>query len=156
MKAEGRHPERFDGVSEAVLASADATERFSAVLRASGLLAAQGGFVDEDQSVSLVTVSEVVLAKPLPDGMVPIRSFVALWRNPSMTFEEFDSYWREVHAPLVLSVPEVTGRLLRYVQRHSVVPRQQCDGVAGAWFADFGGHALVVSRPTPPRGSGTG
>ena len=46
----------------------------------------------------------------------PVRTMTLLQRRPGMSFEEFDCYWREVHAPLIAAMPEVT----RYIQRHIV------------------------------------
>ena len=50
----------------------------------------------------------------------PVRTIALLGRKPGMTFAEFDSYWRDVHAPLAAKVPGV----IRYVQRH-VIPNPE-------------------------------
>jgi uncharacterized protein (TIGR02118 family) len=69
-----------------------------------------------------------------------------LRRKPGMSVEEFQQYWREVHAPLVAERAELLG-IKRYVQAHSTLPDlipvlQQrnggspdpYDGVAEIWF----------------------
>lgn len=69
-----------------------------------------------------------------------------LRRKPGMSVEEFQQYWRDVHAPLVAERAELLG-IKRYVQAHSTLPDlipvfQQrnggspdpYDGVAEIWF----------------------
>jgi len=41
-----------------------------------------------------------------------VRTMAILGRAPGMSFEEFDRYWRDVHAPIAAKVPGV----IRYVQ----------------------------------------
>ncbi|MFT4561873.1 MAG: hypothetical protein ACI9BW_001615 [Gammaproteobacteria bacterium] len=70
--------------------------------------------------------------------MIKITIFVA--RKASLTFEEFDTYWREKHAPLIKSVTDFSRHVRKYVQSHrtsSGVPLAQeadYDGVAELWF----------------------
>ena len=70
--------------------------------------------------------------------MIKITIFVT--RKAGLTFEEFDSYWREKHAPLIKSVIEFSRHVRKYVQSHlasSDVPIAQgsdYDGVAELWF----------------------
>ena len=47
-----------------------------------------------------------------------IKLVFCLRRKPGMTIEEFQRYWREVHAPLVKSHREALG-ILHYVQVHT-------------------------------------
>jgi uncharacterized protein (TIGR02118 family) len=65
-----------------------------------------------------------------------VRTIAILGRRDGMTFEEFDTYWREVHAPLAAQVPGV----VRYVQRHVVPEGTEPDnefGVAGFAVLDY-------------------
>ncbi|MDA0822012.1 MAG: EthD domain-containing protein [Proteobacteria bacterium] len=70
--------------------------------------------------------------------MIKITIFVV--RKASLTFEEFDTYWREKHAPLIKSVKDFSRHVRKYVQSHrasSDVPFAQqgdYDGVAELWF----------------------
>lgn len=65
----------------------------------------------------------------------PVRTIALLGRAKGMTFAEFDSYWRDVHAPLAQKVPGVT----RYVQRH-VIPNPE----TGEPDNGFGIDGLVI------------
>ena len=78
-----------------------------------------------------------------------IKLTYCLRRRPDMEVEEFQRYWREVHAPLVAARAEVLG-IRRYVQSHTVHPQvnaalqrrndgspEPYDGVAELWFDDL-------------------
>ncbi|MFB0901702.1 MAG: EthD domain-containing protein [Acidimicrobiales bacterium] len=76
-----------------------------------------------------------------------IKLVFALRRRPEMTLEEFQAYWRNVHAPLVAERAEVL-QIRRYVQVHTkdlaglhgAFQRRNhgapepYDGVAELWF----------------------
>ncbi|TCJ33493.1 EthD family reductase [Parafrankia sp. BMG5.11] len=64
-----------------------------------------------------------------------VRTVALLGRKEGMTFQEFDDYWRKVHAPLAARVPGV----VRYIQRH-VVP----DPATGEPDNGFGIDGLAV------------
>jgi len=64
-----------------------------------------------------------------------VRTVALLGRKSGMTFAEFDSYWRDVHAPLAEKVPGV----IRYVQRH-IVPNEE----TGEPDNEFGIDGLVA------------
>jgi uncharacterized protein (TIGR02118 family) len=81
-----------------------------------------------------------------------------------MTVEEFQRYWRDVHAPLVAERAEVLG-IRRYVQVHTVHPEvnaglrrrnddspEAFDGVAEIWFDDL--TAMANDDPVVVRASG--
>lgn len=86
-----------------------------------------------------------------------------LRRRPDMTVDEFQRYWREVHAPLVAERAEVLG-IRRYVQVHTVHPEvnaglrkrndgspEPFDGVAELWFDDL--SAMTSDDPAAVRAS---
>ena len=58
------------------------------------------------------------------------------YRKAGMDTEEFQRYWREVHAPIASKIPG----LAKYVQNHSTPgpdgANPACDGVAEMWFQD--------------------
>jgi uncharacterized protein (TIGR02118 family) len=69
-----------------------------------------------------------------------------LRRQPDMSVEDFQRYWREVHAPLVAERADVLG-IRRYVQAHTTMPEvipalqernggspEPYDGVAEIWI----------------------
>ncbi len=75
-----------------------------------------------------------------------VKLLFCLRRQPHLSREAFQRYWREQHAPLVLSHAQALG-IRRYVQRHTVdeplfarmgEPRgglAPYDGVAELWWA---------------------
>ena len=65
-----------------------------------------------------------------------IKIIFCLRRRTGMSFEEFDTYWRETHAPLVAGYADAL-RIQRYVQS----PRLDCD------FASVA--ASVRNAPAP-------
>ena len=87
-----------------------------------------------------------------------IRLVYVLRRLPTLTREEFQRYWKNVHGPLVAK-HSTTMRVRRYVQSHSVddpmneVARQSrgtmeaYDGVADLWWESE--EDLAVAGATP-------
>ena len=70
-----------------------------------------------------------------------------LRRKPGMSLEEFQTYWREVHGPLVASHATTLG-IKRYVQVHSLpTTRRITEGVRGPMAEPFDGVAeLWIDR----------
>lgn len=78
-----------------------------------------------------------------------IRITYCLHRLPEMAREDFQTYWRDVHAPLVKAASEALG-IRRYIQQHTLVSEmavafasaqtipcgdgQDFDGIAEIWF----------------------
>jgi uncharacterized protein (TIGR02118 family) len=87
-----------------------------------------------------------------------IRLTFVLRRKPEMSRDEFQHYWRTVHAPLVAGFATSLD-ILRYVQLHSVGsqttradgPRgameEPYDGVAELWWRNR--DALIAASSTP-------
>jgi uncharacterized protein (TIGR02118 family) len=82
-----------------------------------------------------------------------IKLIICCVRRADLTHEAFTRYWREQHGPLVLSVPEFTRHVRRYVQCH---PREAgiplgaaaaYDGVAELWFDDAASLARAFAEP---------
>lgn len=67
-----------------------------------------------------------------------VKMIVLLRRAPHLTREEFSHHWRNVHAPLVKSVPETTRHMRRYVQNH--MPSLPAGDASGA-SSSMGGLA---------------
>ena len=49
-----------------------------------------------------------------------VKVQVMLKRKPTMGVQEFHRYWKDVHGPLVLGVPELMRHFRRYVQSHAI------------------------------------
>jgi uncharacterized protein (TIGR02118 family) len=68
-----------------------------------------------------------------------VKISIFLVRRPGTSPEEFSAYWKERHAPLLLSLPEFSVHVRRYTQQHVVrglpedVPVLEYDGVAEMW-----------------------
>jgi EthD domain len=59
-----------------------------------------------------------------------IKVSVLLKRKPGMSVEGFHHYWKDVHGPLLLSVPELMRYIRRYVQCHTI--EETFSGTPGA------------------------
>lgn len=79
-----------------------------------------------------------------------------LRRKSGMSAEEFHRYWKDVHGPLVKSVPEFFGYVRKYVQGHSVPdqvpgfpppPFTAFDGIAELWFDSIEDIGKAFSEP---------
>src|SRR5215813_9062981 len=70
-----------------------------------------------------------------------VKVSVMLKRKPGMSTAEFHRYWKDVHGPLVLGVPEFMRHFHKYVQCHAIAEAfsdtpgaaSQYDGIAELW-----------------------
>ena len=82
-----------------------------------------------------------------------IKLIICATRKPGMSREEFNTYWREKHGPLVKSVTEFSRHVRRYVQCHRMetsVPfgiAAEYDGVAELWFDSIESAAEAFGEP---------
>lgn len=73
-----------------------------------------------------------------------VKLIVCVRRKAGLTREEFSTYWRQQHGPLVKSVPEFMRHVRKYVQCHltaAALPGEarfgslaDYDGVGELWF----------------------
>ena len=78
-----------------------------------------------------------------------------LTRRPGMTRAEFHDYWRNVHAPLVMGIPEIRRHNRRYVQCHTqpewfdFLPPGGAlyDGVAEIWVDSLDAARQLFAEP---------
>jgi uncharacterized protein (TIGR02118 family) len=69
-----------------------------------------------------------------------IKLCILVPRRADITLEEFKAHWKNIHAPLFSSQPEVKRYVKRYVQVHSTgksldqFPIAPFDGIAEIWF----------------------
>ena len=77
-----------------------------------------------------------------------VKLIYCITKKPDMSVEEFQRYWRDVHAPIAAAIPGVR----RYVQCH-VVPElyggQQpaFDGAAELWWDDLDAMRAAMGTP---------
>ena len=82
-----------------------------------------------------------------------VKLIICATRKAGMTQEEFATYWREQHGPLVKSVTEFSRHVRKYVQCHltaTAVPfgiAGQYDGVAELWFDSVEAAAAAFAEP---------
>jgi uncharacterized protein (TIGR02118 family) len=58
---------------------------------------------------------------------MPVRTIAILGRRPGMSFEQFDTYWKDVHAPLAGAIEGVT----KYIQHHIIPTEGEPDNEFG-------------------------
>jgi uncharacterized protein (TIGR02118 family) len=87
-----------------------------------------------------------------------------LTRKEGLSREEFQTYWRETHAPLVAARAEVL-QIRRYVQAHSLPAEAQVatrssrnappeyDGVAELWWDSWDALAANAGNPDAAKAS---
>ena len=77
-----------------------------------------------------------------------IKLFGGMKRKAGMSVAEFQSYWHDVHAPMIAR----SEGLLRYVQTHPIPElydemEQAFDGIAEAWFESMEAFENAVASP---------
>jgi uncharacterized protein (TIGR02118 family) len=82
-----------------------------------------------------------------------IKLIICASRRSDITREQFDTYWREKHGPLVRSVTEFSRHVRKYVQCHLVessvpfgIPGDY-DGIAELWFDSVEEAAEAFREP---------
>ena len=82
-----------------------------------------------------------------------IKIVIFAKRKTGMSFEEFDKYWRDEHAPLIKRVTEFSRHVRKYVQSHRLtgdVPlaaEADYDGVAELWFDSVDAMTTAFAEP---------
>lgn len=80
---------------------------------------------------------------------------LTIWavRKPGLSHEEFDTYWRDQHGPLIRSVTEFSRHVRRYVQCHGIEAgpgfghSSNFDGIAELWFDDVAAMNRAFAEP---------
>jgi uncharacterized protein (TIGR02118 family) len=73
-------------------------------------------------------------------------------RKSGMSPEEFHTYWREVHGPLVASTKS-GSHVIRYIQHHRALDDYSgnddsgYDGVTEQWFASMSEYRAHIAEP---------
>ena len=82
-----------------------------------------------------------------------VKLIICATRRSDISRQEFDSYWREKHGPLVTSVAEFARHVRKYVQCHLVEGTPpfgiagDYDGIAELWFDSLDEAAHAFSEP---------
>ena len=81
-----------------------------------------------------------------------IKISVFLTRRPDLTHEQFSQYWKEKHAPLVMSLDVFKTHVRHYTQQHSLnnlpegFPVVLYDGVAEVWLDDLSSAMTILGN----------
>lgn len=76
---------------------------------------------------------------------------VFLTRKSGTTLQQFSTYWKAIHGPLLMQQPEVIENTRRYIQLHSTgnglpgVPVAPYDGIAEIWVDDLNGVTAIFT-----------
>lgn len=103
---------------------------------------------------AIATIDEYVVRDHLiidgrPESATPKKNVVFLRRRPDLSVDQFQSYWRDTHAPLARKIPQIR----RYVQAHTLGQlgsdggERKYDGFALTWFDDV--DAMRASNQEP-------
>ncbi|MBM4256601.1 MAG: EthD family reductase [Deltaproteobacteria bacterium] len=82
-----------------------------------------------------------------------VKIVICVTRKAGLTWEEFDSYWKNHHSKVVTSVPEFTRHVRKYTQCHLVkgaLPlgaAGQYDGIAELWFDSVAALETAFNEP---------
>jgi uncharacterized protein (TIGR02118 family) len=137
----------YDGIAELW---ADDSQAFRDIGASDAYIAVQAdeeNFLDRTAIALVLTDEHVVRDGPVADnGVKWIRLFNRL---ADMPFDEFQSYWREKHGPLVAALPGLD----RYVQYHpragaySKGRQPACDGFDMTWFGSVDALRAAMKSP---------
>lgn len=148
-------PSPFDGVGELWFDTLDDVARAYSEPQMVDVLLPDGlKFFDPAGSLFFVVEEIEFSGRPAQVGK-GVKLMAALKRKPGMSAEEFHRYWKDVHGPLVLSVPEFMGYVRRYVQSHTIsdavpgvaTPPAPYDGGAELWFDTLDDVAKAYGHP---------
>jgi hypothetical protein len=83
-----------------------------------------------------------------------IRLTAMLRRHPALSADEFQAHWRDVHAPLILSVPGIERWVVRYEQHtRASLPEDawtgtdDVDGITLQWFRSYDDFLAMIGDP---------
>lgn len=77
-----------------------------------------------------------------------LKIIATLHRKSGMSKEVFLKHWREVHVPLVASLPHLKGYVINPLIG-TLDEEQACDGIAELWYSDR--DAFEKSMASPER-----
>jgi uncharacterized protein (TIGR02118 family) len=83
-----------------------------------------------------------------------LKLHILMRRRSDMTHEQCVAYWRDVHAPLFASQPDVKRYVRRYIQCFITGDRPagpnlgHTDGIVELWFDDIDGFNAFANSPS--------
>src|SRR5712664_675557 len=83
-----------------------------------------------------------------------LKVHILMRRRSDMTHEQYVAHWRDVHAPLFASQPDVKRYVRRYIQcwvtgdRPSGPNLGDTDGIVELWFDDIEGFNAFANSPS--------
>ena len=83
-----------------------------------------------------------------------LKVHILMRRRSDMTHDQCVAYWRDVHAPLFASQPDVTRYVRRYVQclitgdRPAGPNLGDTDGIVELWFDNIDGFNAFADSPS--------
>jgi uncharacterized protein (TIGR02118 family) len=133
----------FDGIAEVWFDSVEDMKAAFADPEFVARVGADTAVFTDPEGVTCLATEETELVEP--NGEAGVKMSVVMRRRQGMSFDDFDDHWLNKHGKLVLTVPEFTRHLRRYVQCHvlqgDVLPdgwlRADFDGLAELYFDDI-------------------
>jgi uncharacterized protein (TIGR02118 family) len=135
----------WDGIAELSYDDFEAMRRSAKLPESQAATADSPNFADTTRGGALLTVEAVQKDGPTNPSMVKMAGFAT--RKAGMEPKVFQQYWRDIHGPLAVKVPQ----LRRYVQCHPLLSAYRAgikpvyDGVALSWFDN-----TAAMREKPP------
>lgn len=127
----------YDGIAELWYDDTAAMRRIAGTPASRAAADDDAKFIDMSKFGFVLADEHVVVDGLVTDAMPKLIAF--LNRRPGMRVDEFQSYWREKHAPLAAKMPSQRRYVQNHVRRSAYadgrIPRY--DGVAEAWFDNF-------------------
>ncbi len=82
-----------------------------------------------------------------------VKLTICARRRDDLTHEQFDTYWRDQHGPLIRATTEFSRHVRSYVQCHGVDSagafgaESDWDGIAELWFDDVEAMQRAFAEP---------
>jgi uncharacterized protein (TIGR02118 family) len=124
----------YDGIAELWYDDTAAMRRIADTSASRAAADDDAKFLDMSKFGFVLTEEHAIIDGVVTEAMLKLIAF--LNRRPGMAVDEFQSYWREKHAPLAAKMPSQRSYVQNHVRRSAYeggrTPRY--DGVAEAWF----------------------
>ena len=140
---EGSRTDAYGGVGMIWFRDADALASASADPDVAVMCTDEIATFGRELGVSLVPTTEHVV---YDRGAGSITLIAVIWRQPSVTREEFSEQWLAM-GELFAAAPELAGHVCRYVQNHALVGADGADGFVELGFQSAEELAAFMAEP---------